>query len=194
MIKDKTTLRREIRVSRGQMSRSEVARISDAVSVAILAHPWFERAQVVAGYWAKPSEVSLEQVLIEAGLQGKDVFLPIVQTEPGSMGWGRFDDPFKLQPGPHGILEPVSGVVETPEFDIIFVPALATSATGFRIGWGGGYYDRFLAGGRSGRSVAVVPSQWSQIQFPTEEHDVSCDAVVTERGFNKTSRVQPAAR
>lgn len=70
--------------------------------------------------------------------------------------------------------------------DIIAVPAVALSANGYRLGYGGGYYDRFLEG-YDGIVVGVVYSGFLLEKLPVESHDLRVGWIVTERGIVKVS-------
>jgi len=87
-----------------------------------------------------------------------------------------------LAPNRFGILEPTSGEFVTPKSgDLVLVPALAVSKSGHRLGYGGGYYDRFLAGHAGVVTVGVAFALSYGAEFPIEEHDFPLDVLITER-------------
>ena len=95
----------------------------------------------------------------------------------------------RLVNGKFGIPEPVGETVENLNIlDIIFIPALAADVRGYRIGYGGGYYDRFLQR-LNNRTIKVIPlySKLLLENIPTEPHDIKADFIVTENEIFSTS-------
>ena len=128
---------------------------------------------------------SLPSTLAAAGAR---VLLPVA-GEPGPLDWAEFHSVSELRPGRFGICEP-SGPRLGPEAiadaDIVVVPAVAVSATGLRLGRGGGYYDQTLPAARpDARLVCVLDSADVLESVPTEPHDRSVDAVITEEGVRR---------
>jgi 5,10-methenyltetrahydrofolate synthetase len=77
-------------------------------------------------------------------------------------------------------------VAETPKFDIIIVPLLGFDPkTMHRIGYGGGYYDKFLAGQPKAKKVGVCYEACKIGRLPIETHDVKLDMIITEEGVYK---------
>ncbi len=91
-----------------------------------------------------------------------------------------------LNPGPYGIHEPTpKGAALMPnETTAILVPSLAVSLAGVRLGYGGGYFDRYLAGHR-GKVIAVTTDLFLLPELPFAPHDQLMDWVVTESGVLK---------
>lgn len=95
----------------------------------------------------------------------------------------------RLVNGKFGIPEPAGETVENLNIlDIIFIPALAADVRGYRIGYGGGYYDRFLQR-LNNRTIKVIPlySKLLLENIPTEPHDIKADFIVTENEIFSTS-------
>lgn len=90
-----------------------------------------------------------------------------------------------LLPGWQGVAEP-GGPTTTETLDVVVAPALAVDRTGARLGYGGGHFDRFLAG--PGRGAVVVGAVFAcQLvdELPSEPHDVPLDVIVTETGVHR---------
>ncbi len=73
-------------------------------------------------------------------------------------------------------------VAETPQFDVIIVPMLGFDEKLHRVGYGGGYYDKFLAGQPSAKKIGVCYEACKVARIPIEAHDVRLDMIVTENG------------
>lgn len=140
---------------------------------------------VVAGYWPLGDEIDpvpLMAALADAGcvlalpvVLGRDLALEFRQWRPGDA----------LVPGPHGTRQPgPQAPVLVPRS--LLVPLLAFDARGFRLGYGGGYYDRTLAGLRAKGSVRAIGLAYAAqlvAQLPTDPWDQPMDAILTETGL-----------
>lgn len=99
--------------------------------------------------------------------------------------------PHQLEKNSWGILEPksTSPVLEAHEFDMILVPMLAFDRCGYRLGYGGGYYDKFLAQVRADCELVGLcfGLGHSPEELPVSDHDVPLHCVVTEDGVHRFS-------
>lgn len=154
--------------------------------VATLHHP-----ATVCAYVPTHDEAGGERlatVLRDAGVR---VLLP-VSGEPGPLDWAEFTSADALAPGRFGIPEPVGarlGIGAIAEADAVLVPAVAVSPEGYRLGRGGGYYDRTLGAARAEvELVSVVDAADVRDDVPAEPHDLAVDAVITEEGLHRFRR------
>ena len=88
--------------------------------------------------------------------------------------------PETLVPGPHGIKTPIGPKVELDQVSLVLAPALAVDSKGFRLGKGGGYYDRALQGFAGLVYALVFESEYLE-SLPIENHDVKIHGVITEK-------------
>ena len=88
-----------------------------------------------------------------------------------------------LEPGMMGILEPPTSctLVEPEELQLVLVPCVTCTARGERLGYGGGFYDRYLEKTSAFRAI-LVRSRVMEEAVPMEEHDLCMDEVITELG------------
>lgn len=126
-------------------------------------------------------EVATRPILERAWEEGKNVACPKVQWRPRdlvSFAVTRFDE---LREGRGGLLEPDPDGADPIEeaFDLILVPGLAFDPAGGRIGYGAGFYDRFLER-TGGLKVALAYSLQVVEVVPVEPHDVPVDRILTE--------------
>lgn len=145
---------------------------------------------IVAGYWPIVTEVDVRPLL--ARLEDRDVTcaLPFMTARDAPLQFRRWRVLDKLEPGVLGTSHPgVDAPVVTPE--ILLVPLLAFDEDGFRLGQGGGYYDRTLAAmRRDGRveAVGVGFSVQRATRVPRNELDQPLDWVLTEESLARVKR------
>jgi 5-formyltetrahydrofolate cyclo-ligase len=140
----------------------------------------------IASYAAIRSEVDLGAFHRAWSAGGGSIVLPRTLDE-GTMEFVRFTGAEQMTAGSYGILEPVGDAVELAAIDAVIVPGLAFDATGGRLGYGAGYYDRFLSRLSNAREVrARFVGVGFDVQLvevvPMADHDVHLDVIVTESG------------
>jgi len=116
--------------------------LSEQIALHVKAHPVWKAAHVILCYISIGSEVATT-AFIKA--EGKSIAVPRC-TGLGQMEAVLIDDSSAFYIGKYGILEPVDGqTIEPTKIDLVLAPGLAFDRTGLRLGYGGGYFDRFLA-------------------------------------------------
>ncbi|PRY94562.1 5-formyltetrahydrofolate cyclo-ligase [Hasllibacter halocynthiae] len=111
------------------------------------------------------------------------VGVPVVEAKAAPLGFRRWSPGCRLAPGTFGVPVPVDGAPMVPE--VLIVPLLAFDARGFRLGYGGGFYDRTLERLRARGPVLAVGLAFAMQEVdavPTEATDQPLDAVATEEG------------
>jgi len=145
-------------------------------------------ARLVMAFAALPDEVELAALWQRLIDEGKTLVFPVLAGEDGRMDAVRVVNVARdLKPGRFGVPQPKEGVAIDPRtIDFIFVPALAYDLNGNRLGRGGGYYDRFLAG-RAPQAFRCGVAFDCQIlkEVPTRAHDCRVQALVTEKGIRR---------
>lgn len=141
-------------------------------------------AGTVLGFFSMKDEVEMEEILRRLLELGKRVALPLI-TGPGEMEAAELKSFADLEPGDFNIFtvrETAREIIPPEELDCVIVPAVAFSDEGYRLGMGGGFYDRYLVrAGNAFRLAAVFDCQiFPSAGFPREEHDQQVDAVFTE--------------
>lgn len=134
---------------------------------------------VVAGFWPIGEEIDIRPLLMHLIERGHAIVLPVTPRRGGSLRFRRWRPGEALVREPFGTFAP-QGEPLVPEF--LLVPLLAFDRTGRRLGYGGGFYDRTLAGlpeaGRLGCAYAVQEME----EVPAGPGDVRLPAVATEKG------------
>lgn len=145
-----------------------------------LSLPQLEQARTVLLFYGVGKEPDTRPLIRALLCQGKRVALP--RCMPGrQMEMRLVEDLDGLIPSAYGIPEPGEGhqLVTPTKIDLVLVPNLCCDRAGHRLGHGGGYYDRWLAG-YDGFTVALCPKTWLQEQLPRDRFDRPVDLVITE--------------
>jgi 5-formyltetrahydrofolate cyclo-ligase len=134
---------------------------------------------VVSGFWPLPQEIDLRRLLHLLHERGHPVGLPVTPRRGDALTFRRCRPDDVLVAERFGTLRPV-GEDMVPEF--LLIPLLAFDLSGHRLGYGGGFYDRTLAGlpGRFRLGCGFAAQQVDEV--PIGPYDVALDAVATERG------------
>ncbi|WP_320171650.1 5-formyltetrahydrofolate cyclo-ligase [Maridesulfovibrio sp.] len=184
---DKNVIRKRLLEHRSLMSGPEVDRASGEIVGSVLELDQWRKAQEVLLYWPIRNEVDVRPLLREAWDSGKKLFMPCCRrNEPGIMDFGVVRAEKDMVGGSFGIMEPCRSRCEFPDAvnpDLIIVPGVGFDRTGYRIGFGGGYYDRFLARPQKDGFLAVGVCYSFQIVdgFPHEPWDRPVGLICTDR-------------
>ncbi len=181
----KAALREQMKQTRLAMSKAEVQRRSESIVARLVELEVFQRAGSVMLYLPVRNEVDTTRVVARCLNDGKALVLPRMDYEQDGVVAHRVDDPAtQLVLGRMDLVEPdpaKTEVVSPAEIDLVVVPGLAFDRRGYRIGWGRGYYDAFLAVADA-RAVRVGLAYEFQLVDAVEHdgHDVPMHTVVTE--------------
>ena len=176
----KSELRKQVLQEMKAIPREQKQAMDQALTDQFLKHPFYQEAKVIATYLSFPHEFQTQELIEQALKDGKKVLIP--KTYPK----GRMDfvvyDPQQLVKTSFGLLEPQGGleVVDASQIDLIHVPGLAFTTEGYRIGYGGGYYDRYLEHFSGHTLSTVYPCQIQD--FISENHDIPVEEVLIDEG------------
>ena len=179
---NKSELRKVLMVQRRQVQ--DKAERDTAIAEAFLSLPEWESAQTLLCYVSLPEEVSTERLIKAAWAEKKTVAVPVTYDD-NTMLFYKIDSDSVLLHGRFGVCEPdVSFCEPLTDFSgsICVVPGLAFTESGFRLGYGKGYYDKFLKN-YTFLSVGLCYNSFILKALPTEEHDIPVEMVVTEEQF-----------
>jgi len=179
----KTSIRKEMLALRNQMTICEQESKSHIIAENVLKLPCVEQAENILCYAGYQSEVLTSELIDSLLSLGKNVFLPRVQGD--EMDFFKISSYKDLTEGYKGIPEPSKTCKETYAFekkndDVIIMPGCAFSYDGSRIGYGKGFYDRYLEKHDMVERVALCFSFQITENIPTDEYDKKASVLVTE--------------
>lgn len=185
---NKSTIRRQLRETLAQMTEPTRHAKSAAACALIVGSPEFAAARVIMVYLSTPTEVDTTNIAIKAWKTGKTVVVPKVSWDQRRML------PVEITSlhtemtttGP-GVREPMTGnPIPTDMIDLVIVPGLGFTETGYRIGRGMGFYDRFLAQPEfTGVSCGLAFEEQIVPNLPVLDHDVPLSMLATDRGIRR---------
>ena len=176
----KSELRKQVLREMKAISQEQKQFIDQTLTDQFLKHPFYQEAKVIASYLSFPHEFQTQELIEQAQKDGKKVLIP--KTYPK----GRMDfvvyDPQQLVKTSFGLLEPQGDleVVDASQIDLIHVPGLVFTTKGYRIGYGGGYYDRYLKHFSGHTFSTIYPCQIQD--FIPENHDIPVQEVLIDEG------------
>lgn len=176
----KSELRKQVLHEMKAISQEQKPAIDQALTERLLHHPFYQEAKVIATYLSFPHEFQTQELIEQVLKDGKKVLIP--KTYPkGRMEFVVYN-PQQLVKTSFGLLEPQGEleVVEASQIDLIHVPGLAFTTEGCRIGYGGGYYDRYLEHFTGYTLSTVYPCQVQD--FIPENHDIPVQEVLIDEG------------
>ena len=159
----------------------------DAALVAsILAHVALPAKAVVAGVWPLPGEPDLGTLWAALHARGHALVLPETPARGEALRFRPWHPGCAMLPGLFGTCHPESTSYAAP--DLLFVPLLAFDRHGYRLGYGGGYYDRTLAALPGARGIGYGFAFQQVDAVPHGPHDVPLHGIVTEEGLVRVER------
>lgn len=188
----KSKIRRESIAKRLALSPEEVRLKSHKITQKILALPEFSKAKTIMVYIAFRNEVDTQEIIQEALAQGKRIVVPVSRRQEHKIIPAEIRNyPADLQVGTYGILEPKPEAfypVDPTEIDLVLIPGVAFDERGYRLGYGAGYYDRFLRLLRPDVMTAALAYELQILSdvYP-ESHDQKVGLIITEERIIKPS-------
>lgn len=175
------TWRREMQERRARMTPEQVQNYSRAIAAKLMILPPIREAITIMGFASFGNEVDLVSWLEGLSAEGRTVLFPRVESD-GTMVAVELTSWANTRRGSFGIREPLGDPFPLAGIDAVIVPGLVFDGKGYRLGYGKGYYDRFLKslGSRTFKCGVGYDFQVIDTVLP-HEADVAMDWIVTER-------------
>jgi len=188
MSEEKARVRDILRARKEAMSPAE--RLEKSKLIARHLMLLISSGETVMVFTSKEKEVNTKP-LIEALFKEKNpVVVPIIQKEDVSLRLSYLRDFSALVPSTFGVPEPIGSEIpaKPQDVDVIILPMLGFDRTGGRIGYGAGYYDRFLSKNPELVKIGIAFGCQEMETLPLDENDIKMDLIVTEDGIAYNGR------
>ncbi|ASS76787.1 5-formyltetrahydrofolate cyclo-ligase [Tumebacillus algifaecis] len=183
---EKKELRQRLLAERQAMSLAERTPLDRAILQRLTALPEVQAAKTILLYLDFRGEVESDGMIEACLAAGKTVCAPVTIKAERKMIPVLVSSLQELRAGAYGIREPIyhpEAVVPVTEIDLVVLPGVGFDRSGGRLGYGGGYYDRFLPTLRPDVTKIAVAYELQVVdQIPIEPHDTMLDLLVTENG------------
>lgn len=188
----KNAIREEYLERRLAMDPDLKSRLDGAICRQAVGMVGYRFADCVLMYSAVKGEIDVSEIALHAFSKGKKVAFPRCCPEKGTMDFHIVTSLDDLHPGTFGVPEPDASL---PVFDptstensVCYVPGLVFDTNGYRVGYGKGYYDRYLSNFK-GSIVGITYSDCILKSVPRGHFDVSIRVLLTEKGVRVTSEI-----
>ena len=179
---EKQALRRRMRACRNALSPQQQAELSESLLRTLCSWLRYQQAPLIAPYVSMPSEADTHALLQQVLADGKQLVVPRCLSKE-TMAFYQLESLTQLEPGAYGILEPKTEcrlITQFPPGSICIVPGLAFDRHGGRLGYGAGYYDRFLSAHPELIPVGYCSEAFVLPKVPMEATDCRMQYLLTE--------------
>lgn len=174
---DKQALRKQIRDQKRAMTDAQIVEKSEKLAALFAASKAYKDAKTIYGYLPYNQEVRTVAMLQKALEDGKKIAVPKCYGD--EMRFIYLDDLSQVEKGYCGIPEPIADEpVADDKTALVLMPGLAFDPQGHRMGYGGGFYDKFLAAEPNHPTLALCYDFQMMEHLETEDHDIPVDTVI----------------
>ena len=194
---EKQEIRKRILKLRNAMTPEEITEKSGLIIRRLTELREFREASTLMVFLSFGSEVLTDDLLRWGWEAGKRMVIPLCRPEDRRLTTCLLCGFAELEAGHYGIREPKAEIVRTvprEEIDAVLVPAVAFDRRGYRVGYGGGYYDRFLPEVPRAARIGVAFSRQIVAEIPADSHDVPADRIVTEEEIIVSCSIKNSCR
>lgn len=181
---EKKELRIEIKDRLRILTKNLYEQQSNKIAQTLYHDDFWKTANTVGITVSNPPEVDTYKIIRKAWEEGKRVAVPKCFPKERKMDFRILEDFSQLESVYFNLLEPIEAktiLIDPKEIDLLLVPGLAFSKDGYRLGFGGGYYDRFLIS-FNGNTVSLAFHQQIVSKIPKEVHDIPVMKIITDEG------------
>jgi 5-formyltetrahydrofolate cyclo-ligase len=178
---DKKLIRKEMKASLALLTKPFYEHYSNKIANTLYKDKDWLNANVIGITISKEPEVDTYQIIRKAWEEGKEVVIPKCNPKAKTLSFRKITEFSQLESVYYGLLEPIIDQtieVKPEDIDLLFVPGLAYTREGFRLGFGGGYYDRYLTE-YNGKTLSLAFHFQVIPQFPIEKHDIPVAKIIT---------------
>lgn len=180
-MENKKAIREKILKMRDEISIDERKKYDEEIFNKVIKSGYYKEAKNIFIFVSYKTEVDTHKIIKKALEHGKTICVPKVISKKDGMYGAKINKFSDLKPGKYGILEPgiENEKVKEQDIDLVLVPGAVFDMKGGRIGYGGGFYDRFLVKLREGvPKIAIAYNVQIIDKVPMDELDVRIDGII----------------
>ncbi|KMP25108.1 5-formyltetrahydrofolate cyclo-ligase [Bacillus albus] len=184
MREEKVRLRKRIIEHMNSLSEERYTTLSEQIACSLYAQKEWTEAKTIGITLSMENEVNTYPIIKKAWEEGKKVVVPKCNKGTRTMSFRQISNFDQLETVYMNLREPIpalTGEVNADEIDLQIVPGVAYTARGERIGYGGGYYDRYLVHYK-GKTLSLAYSFQMVDHIPVEPFDKNVEKIITEKG------------
>lgn len=182
---NKKSLRHQVLDERSKLGKNMHKKYSNIILNTILNSLYYKNAKTIMTFISFMDEVDTHEFIKKSIEDGKNIVVPITIPETKDLKLSLVKDFKELEPGYYNILTPKEGFIRYTDpklVDLIIVPGVVFDRDGYRVGYGGGYYDRFLSKiDKSVPKIAIAFDLQIIDKVPREYYDIPVDYIITEK-------------
>jgi len=181
---DKKVMRKEMLENRSKLTKKEIREKSNKIKEKLMGLEKFKEAQVIFSFISFGDEVDTHEIIKESLKLGKRVGVPVTIPEGRKLLVSElYDFDKELELGYYDILAPKEEYIREihpKEIDVVLVPGVVFTPAGYRIGYGGGYYDRFFSKNKDIYKIGLCFDMQIADEIPIDLYDIPVDIIITE--------------
>ena len=181
---EKVRLRKQIIEHMNSLSEEQYTTLSEQIAFSLYAQKEWVEAKTIGITLSMENEVNTYPIIEKAWEEGKKVVVPKCNKETRMMSFRQISNFDQLETVYMNLREPIPALTEevnADEIDLQIVPGVAYTERGERIGYGGGYYDRYLVHYK-GKTLSLAYSFQMVEHIPVEPFDKNVEKIITEKG------------
>lgn len=186
----KDELRKGMLISLEQIGLIDRKKAEKAMHIHLFESTLWKQAKSVGVTLSTNKEWDTNKIIEQAWLEGKKVCVPKAIHQTRALHFHEITSFRQVEKGYFDLIEPIVSETERVDdasIELMIVPGLVFTRSGYRIGFGGGYYDRFLSH-FSNITVSLLHSNQLVDSFPVESHDMAVQYLITEEGLMQTKK------
>lgn len=180
----KSEIRKKILYKRNSLSEYEIINYSKIISDRFISTKEYKSSKSIGAYYPTGSEVKTLDIIKHSIYRKKEVGLPRVIDSTKIEFFKIIENSFekiKFTKGKYGIFENSRSIINMEKMDLLIIPGIVFDLEGNRLGYGKGYYDRFLSLRKIKYIIALAYELQVINQIPNNEHDIPVDIIITEK-------------
>jgi len=185
IILDKKILRKKILQKRAELSTENIVNYSNIIENKLYKMDYYKNAKTIMSFISFGDEIITHEIIKNSIKNGKSVVVPITIPETKELKVSKILDFSELEIGYYNILTPKKDFLRFIDFntiDLVLVPGVVFARDGYRVGYGGGYYDRFLSKFKEKVNTIGLAFDLQIVEkVPKDSFDIPVDFIITEK-------------